>query len=73
MSTADTDLHIGHRPSIPHDDSRRIIADGWVRRQDDGLMAELTGAMRVIPGEDTAKTGSQEAWRIHQQQGGGTA
>ena len=62
---------------IPHDGTRRGIASGWIRRDqqpaDDTLMAELAGAMRVIPGEDTAKTGSQEAWRIHQQQGGGTA
>ena len=43
-------------------------------RQDaDAPMAELAGAMRPVPGEDTAKTGSREAWETRQQQGGGAA
>ena len=43
------------------------------RQDDDDLMAELAGATRVIPGEEAAKRAGREAWRIHQQQGGGAA
>ena len=42
------------------------------RQDDDDLMAELAGAMRVIPGEETAKRAGREAWQV-KQQGGGAA
>ena len=74
MSTADTELHIGRCPSIPHDGSRRIIAGGRLdqaqRQADDDLMAELAAAMRPIPGEDIARDAGRRAWKIHQQQRG---
>ena len=43
------------------------------RQDDDTLMAELAGAMRPVPGEETAREAGRRAWRIRQQQGGGAA
>ena len=41
------------------------------RAADDGLLAQVGAALRPVPGEDTARDAGQEAWRIHQQRGGG--
>ena len=69
---------IARRKAIPHDGTRRAIADGRVERAgkalaslaDDELMAELGAALRKVPGEDRAREAAAEAWRIRQQQGG---
>ncbi len=69
---------IASREAIPHDGSRRVIADGRVERAgkdatalaDGELMAELGAALRKVPGADMARDAGREAWRIHQQRGG---
>lgn len=69
-----TGLFIARR-FIPHDGTRRVIADGRVERagkdaaalDDDDLMAELGAALREVPGEDMARDAGREAWRIDQQ------
>lgn len=70
----EVDLFIASRKAIPHDGSRRVIADGRIgdaaRQADDDLMAELGAALRKVPGEDGARDAAREAWHAHQQRGG---
>lgn len=72
-------LHIEHRGAIPHDESRRVIADGRVERteaaaketavSDDELLGQLADAERAADGVRTVARAGHRV--IDQQQGEG--
>ena len=77
MTSPSAGLFIERR-FIPNDGTRRVIADGHVKRQgdagacqaDDALLADLGQAMPPVPGEHLAVEAGREAWSRHQQRGG---
>jgi hypothetical protein len=57
-------LFIGHREAIPHDGSRLLVAGGRMERREDAEAREADGVEAV-------RRAGREAWRVHQQRGGG--